>query len=261
MPRKKGSKSKLGIPTRGLQEAVDLTKMAYNKAGDKSMSFSEIAEFMKLQKGVSTPTIGALKEYGLVEKSDLGWRISATGKNAIFGDAEAIKNLFMKNPVFADLYRRFGSKNVTHGIIEQHLRAKYRKGENVGLIVKRFVEGVSYIKGHKSGHISNGSEMQIENNTNHSHIIALIKLKYALNPPSKKEIHTIIDTLEEELKDEDKAITTLIKSIKENREKHDVAKILFDNLISIISAKYPFLIEEPDSEETTEESENGETNE
>src|SRR3989344_6708596 len=141
MTRKKGSKSKSGVPIRGLQEAVELTKMAYDKHGDKSMSFSEIAESMKLSKGISTPVMGALGEYGLVERSDLGWRVSAEGKEAIFGDVDAIRKCFTKIPLFSDLYHRYGNKEVTSGILENYLRTKYKKGENVALIIKRFSEG------------------------------------------------------------------------------------------------------------------------
>ena len=243
MPRTKGSKSKSGVPMKGLQEAVVLTKMAYDKHGDKSMSFSEIAESMKLPKGISTPIMGALSEYGLVEKSDLGWRISAEGKNAIFGDIDATRKCFTKISLFADLYHRFGSKAVTSGIIETYLRGKYRKGENVALIIKRFSEGLDYVKGLESGHTISGNVV-IGTELNYSRDIALLKLKYALDPPTRDEIHKLIDIVEHELKNEDSSIVKLIKSIKENKDKKEVAKVLFDNLISILGDKYPFLITE-----------------
>src|SRR3989344_4343270 len=200
MTRTKGSKSKSGVPIRGLQEAIELAKMAFDKHGDKSMPFSEIAESMKLPKGISTPIMGALVEYGLVEKSELGWRISAEGKNAIFGDIASIKKCFTKISLFGELYHKYGDKAVTAGVIESDL--------------------------------------------NYGRDIALIKLHYALNPPDKNEIHKLIAEVSDALKDEDTAVVTLVKSIKENIDKKEIAKILFDNLSSILSAKYPFLLTE-----------------
>jgi|SRR3989344_1719794 len=244
MTRTKGSKSKSGVPIRGLQEAIELAKMAFDKHGDKSMSFSEIAESMKLPKGISTPIMGALVEYGLVEKSELGWRISAEGKNAIFGDIASIKKCFTKISLFGELYHKYGDKAVTAGVIEGYLKSKYKKGENVSLIIKRYLEGLNHIKGLESGHGITVNQVLIGSDLNYGRDIALIKLHYALNPPDKNEIHKLIAEVSDALKDEDTAVVTLVKSIKENIDKKEIAKILFDNLSSILSAKYPFLLTE-----------------
>lgn len=252
MPRKKGSKNKSGVPMKGLQEAIELAKMAYDKHGDKSMSFSEIAESMKLPKGISTPIMGALSEYGLVEKSDLGWRVSAEGKSAIFGDIDSAKKCFTQIPLFSELYHKYGDKAVTAGVIEEYLKSKYKKGENTTLIIKRYLEGLNYIRGIESGHPLS-SKIVMGTELNYSRDIALLKLKYALDPPTKDEIHKLIDILEQELKNEDSAIVTLIKSVKENKDKKEVAKVLFDNLISILSAKYPFLITETNTTKNEDE--------
>ena len=143
--RPKGSKS-LGIPQRGLKDALELTKMIYDNVNDKIMSFQEMTDYMKLQKGSANPVVGALFEYGLIERSSNGWKVSDLGKNALFGDATSAKAAFEKNTIFRDLSIQFGDKDITEGILIDYLKKKYKKGENVFLIARRFSEGVAYIR-------------------------------------------------------------------------------------------------------------------
>jgi hypothetical protein len=252
MPRKKGAKSKLGIPIKNLREAIELTKMVYDSAGDKSMSFQELAEFMKLPKGISTPVVGAIKDYQLIEKSDLGWRVSQLGKNAIFGDIEAVKQIFTKNPILADLYNKFGDQDVTPGIIESHLRSKYKKGKNVVLIIKRFLDGLDYIKSLESGKVYKPVEEIEPRDT--AKWFKVIQLKYALNPSPKEEISKLADMVAKEFENvDDVALNTLSNSIKENKNNKEVLTILVDNLIKIAREEYPIEIFELDAKTKTKE--------
>ena len=111
--RPQGSKSDIGIPMKGIKEAVALVKMAYEKGQDSIMSFSEISNYMNLQKGSNTTTIGALSFYGFVEQADGGWRISELGKRAVRGEKEAIRTAFEREALFRESSSQFGGKNVS----------------------------------------------------------------------------------------------------------------------------------------------------
>jgi len=232
MPRKKGSKSKLGVPIKGLPEVIALVRMAYDNVGDKSMSFREMTTFMKLPKGISTPAIGAISAYHLIEKSNLGWRVSDLGKNAIFNDVNSVKEAFTKNPIFADLYEKFGDKEVTAGIIENYIKSKYKKGGGVAVIINRFLEGLEYINGLKGGK----QFKSIETKQTNIDITNLLKLKYALNPPKKEEISKLAVTVSKDLESiEDISIKTISKSITKNKENSDVLNVLINNVLDILN--------------------------
>ncbi len=230
--RPKGSKS-IGIPLKGVKEAVELVRMVYEKAGDKTMSFSEMAEYMKLQKGSSTPAVGAVYEYGLIERSGIGWKVSELGKDAIGGNRESVKEAFEKNTIFRDLSIQFGDKEITEGILIEYLRRKYKKGGNVFLIAKRFMEGLQYIKSLES---SRTPAESIEPR-DEAKWFKVIQLKYSLNPT--KEISKLADDVAEEFENvNDVALKTLAKSIKENKNNKEVLTVLIDNLIQISRREY-----------------------
>ena len=189
MGRPKGSKSKLGIPPKGIIEAVALVKSAYEKAGNNIMSVQDITDFMNLKKGSNYPMLGMLaSDYGLIEKEgDIGYRISDLGERAIKGEKFAIKESFEKNSLFRDLSTQFWDKNVTPGLIIDYLKKKYKKGDNVNLIAQRFLEGSNYIK--SIGGSQYSSELNSPKNSEPSpideDIILLLKLKYLFIPPSE----------------------------------------------------------------------------
>jgi len=58
------------------------------------MSSNDITEYLNLKKGSNTPVIGALSEYGFIERVSGGWRISDLGQRAIREEPDAVKEAF-----------------------------------------------------------------------------------------------------------------------------------------------------------------------
>ena len=242
MGRPKGSRS-LGIPIRGLAEAIDLTKILYEKVGKKHMSYQELAGFLGLRGGSSFPVVGALSEYGFIEKIGEYWKVSDTGELAIKEDIPTLKHALERNPVFKDLLNQFKDKEVTPGAIENHLRKKYKKRSNVHTTVNRFLKSKSYIDSLEK-EISDMISDPIEPITEEIDLtkwIKLIKLKYALNPPKETEINKLFKEVVDVWGEEDVAISTLSKSIEDNKENKEIQKVLIKSLIDIIVKKYPMI--------------------
>ncbi len=244
--RPKGSKSRLGIPPKGIIEALALVKGAYEQSKGNTMSVQDITEFMNLKKGSNYPILGMLAtDYGLIEKEgEIGYKISDLGKRAIKGEKFAVKESFEKNPIFRDLSSQFWDKNVTPGLIVDYLKKKYKKGENVSTITQRFLEGVNYIKslGTKQESYESESEVQIGSTDDLIKIINIIKLKYALNPPQKEELKSIVEGVCNELKnDRNEAIKALAHNMEKNKNNNEVLKALSESLLSVISAYNPKL--------------------
>jgi len=239
--RPPGSKS-IGIPFKTIMESADLVKMALNEAGDNTMSFKEMSEFMKLPRGAAIPTAGALVEFGLVEKSSLGWKISDLGKIVSKGDPAAYKEALEKNEIFRDLSRRYWNRLVTPGIINGYLKSKYRKGENVFRITERFLEAMEFIKRlqTESGGLGKLSEEEKFQPFTISDWLKIIQLKYALEPPTKSEIENLAEQVANSLDNSSdisfKAISSNIRQYKENKE---ILAVQVDNIMKIVSAKYP----------------------
>jgi len=246
--RPKGSVS-LGIPQTSFKDALEYTKMAYEKYADKTITFDDMANAMNLQKGSLIRISGDLKSYGLIEKEDYGWKITRAGIDAILGDSPTAKHLFEKNSIFKDLSSAFWDKHVTVSIIMDYLRKKYRKGENVKLITERFLEDKNYINsmdGSPNGitltseHIT--QELEVHDQRELSKLQKLMKLHFALYPPEKEEIDKLVTELSAELKkDTDVSIKSLAEQMEDDKEKIDTLKSLLKTLEKVLSVKYPVL--------------------
>lgn len=146
MGRPKGSKS-VGIPQRTLEECIDYVTAAYAEVGSSVMTFSEMRDFMGLEKGADLAVSGALNKYGLAEKDQSGyWRITDLGKRVAQKDGIAMKEALERVPIFKDLSSKFWDQEVTSGAVEQHIRSRYKKGEYATEIVKQFLEARELIK-------------------------------------------------------------------------------------------------------------------
>lgn len=254
--RPKGSKRRLNIPTKNVGGAVGLIKLAYKGSKGKSVSTKDLQNFMDLKTGALSPIIGVLmNDYGFLEKDDLGgYLISTLGLNAIKGDKTAIREAFERNNLMRELSRKFFDKEVTQGLIEDFLKKKYKMGADVVKVTQRFLEGCNYIKGLSTSisddksMISSNIEYSIqksEQQVNIQDVIKLIKLKYAINPPKENEISNLAESLNKAFTNiKDEAIRTLIKKIRENKEKKEILNVLVDSVISIIFDKEDLLLVE-----------------
>jgi len=229
--RPKGSKSSIGIPPKGIKNAITLTKLAYEKGKGSTMSFSEISEFMNLQKGSNTTTVGALNSYGLLEQFEGGWKISELGKKAIAQEKEAVRTAFEKIDLFRELSSQFGGKDVSPGMIIDYLKKKYRKGENVKIIAQRFFEGMDFIKQLSPEKLQIIQKIEKPSPS----IIDLIKLKYALSPAEKVDIESLASKVYESFKgNSNNSIKVLSENINKNKKNTEALKALVDSLLAII---------------------------
>lgn len=237
--RPKGSTS-LGIPTKGLQEVVDIVQTLYQKVGGNIMTFSDFTQFLGLNTAQASPLLGVLStDYGLLEREDGNWKLSELGIQVANKDIVAITESFERNSIFKDLSRRFQDKSVTPGVINDHIKKTYKKGQNVYLITERFLESLTYINSLK-GNLSQSQQRIIRKGEfDSAKWFKVIQLQYALNP-EQMDIDKMIDIVADDLRDdEDVAIRTLAESMKENKDHKDVLKILINNLVNIVSKKHP----------------------
>ncbi|GAH51470.1 unnamed protein product, partial [marine sediment metagenome] len=65
----------------------------------------------------------------------------------------------------------------------------------------------------------------------------LFQLKYALNPESKENVQKLAQSVYEDLKEEDTAISSLAEGISENKDSEEALKALVESLLSIIYKK------------------------
>ena len=181
--RPKGSKSSSGIPRTSIVEAIELIKKAYDTHGNNLMSFKELIKSMGIPKGRDIFIAGEILQYGFLEKTAIGWRITQLGKNAILGEQNAVIEAIQKNVIFSDLYHRFADENVTQGSIEDYLKKKYRKGEGVSLIASRFLEIKTYIQElEKKTPKSKKTITKTETN-----MIEILRLMYSMFPREETE--------------------------------------------------------------------------
>ena len=144
MGRPKGSKS-VGIPQRTIEECVGYVSAAYEKIGDKTMTFDEMRVSMNVSRGACKAASGALAQYGLAEKKYRGWSLTDLGKRAAKKENLAIKAAFERISIYKDLSSHFWDTETTPGIIEQHIKSRYKKGEYAKEIVNRFLDAKIFI--------------------------------------------------------------------------------------------------------------------
>ncbi len=240
--RPKGSKS-LGIPTKSITEAIQIAKTLYENAHDKTMSIEDFAKYLGLEKAGSSPVAGALSAYGLIERSGIGWRISDLGKRIINDDIDAIKGALRRNEIFKDLLAEYENEEVTSGLVVEYLKKNYKKGGNVFIIADRFLESITYIKQLERGmHFDTTVEQKPKIGISSKGWLTLLRLKYALSPPTPEEIENLLVSIEDEFAEsDDPAIVSLVAKMKSNSDKKEVLSVLADSLIEIIGEKYPEL--------------------
>jgi len=243
--RPKGAKSKLGIPSKSLQEMLELVKKAYDSVGSQLMSVDDITTKLGLQKGSNYPILGMLSDAGLIEKEGIGYRVTELAKRALYGDKNALKIAFERNSIFSDLSNHFGDQDITAGLVMAYLKQKYKKGESVELISQRFLEGRNYINASGIGKIyikERTNEFQKENKSIDASLIQIVKLKYALSPVNKSDLSELKKSVCDELKrDSNETIRVLALNLEKNKDNDQVFSALFDSIWGIFLNDYPEL--------------------
>lgn len=245
--RPAGAKSKSGIPTKSLPEMIDLAKKAYENAGDSAMSVEDITNYLGLIKGSNYPILGMLTEAGVIEKIGIGYKVTDLAKRAISGDRQAIKLIFERNKIFGDLSAHYGDQDITQGLVVAYVKQKYKKGENADLIAQRFLEGRTYINstGIGKSYVDVGTKTVEKDSFENSAMIAVVKLKYALNPINDDELKSLKEEVCKKLKkNQDAGISALATSLERNMNDDKIFNALFDSLWEVLQSKYKDLVEE-----------------
>lgn len=232
--RPKGSKS--GIPFTSFPEAMEHAKNIWEKAQYNEVSFKEISSFMKVHEKKAVRILNALQDfYGVVEKTPSNnWRLTDAGKRLVKNDSLALKEVFTKNPMFAELYNNFGNKQVTEGVILDYIRKKY-KYVDVEEVKRRLMEGLEIIKKGSQQKHQEHADVSIKQDS----ILPLFQLRYALKPATREEIEALAIKVEKILEDSgDDTLKLLAELMQEKRKDHGELANLLDKAMKKLKIDY-----------------------
>ncbi|MFH1223242.1 MAG: hypothetical protein V1647_02740 [Pseudomonadota bacterium] len=234
------------------------TKTLYDNFGSSIVSFSDIMKSLSLEKASATPLVGMLStDYGFLQRAENGWKLTELGEKAAMGGADAIKEAFERNSILKDLSNRFGDKNVSPGLIIDHLRKNYKKGANVNFIADRFMQSMAFIKALKGETIVTtprppvyGTETTLEQ----SKWLKIIQLKYALKPPKVEDKKILANSIAEDFKnDNDAGIRSIANMIKKYKDNDEILVGFIDDLLTELRKRHPDLPKTEEVEHTGDE--------
>ncbi len=234
-------KERTGLPQVNMLDAISYTKKAYELIGTNLKSFSGLAGAMGISQAFAKKAFGELRSpYGLIEQEGNGWKVSDLGRRAAKGEKNAVIEILEKSPILKTLYKELKDKQYDKDYVEDYIKKKrFAYNINISLVAERFIGAVDYINSLEEGgneHIKSNVTSLIDNELS----IDIIKLKYAISPPGKKEISELISKLHNKSKEiEDTAIKSLIEEIFNNKDNEMVLNALMNSLIKIISNKSP----------------------
>jgi len=232
--RPKGSKSDLPFTT--FQEAIEYSKVVWERAQYNEISFREISSYMKLHPKKAVRVLPSLKDfYGVVEKTtDNNWRLTDAGKRLAKNDAIALKEIFTKNPMFSELFSSFGNKQVTEGVIIEHIQKKY-KGFDAEEVKKRLMEGIDIIKQGSTYHYQDNMNIHTEHKT----VLPLFQLRYALKPATKEEIDALVSKAVKILEESgDETLKLLAELMHEKKKDNQELANLLDKAMKKLKIDY-----------------------
>ncbi|OGJ12562.1 hypothetical protein A3K82_00080 [Candidatus Pacearchaeota archaeon RBG_19FT_COMBO_34_9] len=237
----KGSrKPRTGLPQVNMIDAIDYVKKAYESTGTNLKSFAGMAKAMGISEVFAKRAFGELKDYGLIEQESNGWKISDLGRRVANGERNAVIEILERNSILKTLYSELKDKNYDRDFVVDYVKKRrFSYSINHSLVADRFISALDYIqKLGESGkqEFSQSNKSPIQN----SLFLSIIKLKYALTPPSKKEIAKLVKELSEEAqKGNDVVIKSLTKQMMDKKEHEQVLHSLLESLVAVISEKYP----------------------
>lgn len=239
--RPPGSKSKLPFVT--FPEALNYSKMLWDKAQYNEMSFNDVSSLMKLHEKKCTRVLGTLKDYyGVIEKTDQGsWRLTEAGKRVVRGDPLALKEVFSKNQMFSDLYQNFGGdRKVMDGVILEYINKSY-KGVDAEEVKRRLLEGVKIIKDRTMRRPPELTEPEVSQDF----VLPLFQLRYALRPPSDAEIENLVEKVVEKLsKSSDDVLKLISELMTEKKDDRKEVANLLDRAMKKLNLGAPEGVEE-----------------
>lgn len=239
-------KGRTGLPQVNMIDAIKYTKNAFAKIGATLKSFAGMAEAMGLTEAFAKRAFGELRDYGLIEQENSGWRITNLGKRVVQSDENATIEILVKNEILQDLFNKFKDETVAKDYLEDYIKKRrYRYNINASLVADRFLEAINYLKKlggeYKPDH---PSEPKAE-------WFKVIQLNYALNPPTDKGVENLAKQVIDELgNSEDGSMKALSKQMKQHIGKPAELKIVVNSILHILNQTYPNLVLNPEVEVT-----------
>lgn len=221
--RPPGSKSKL--PFTKFPEALENAKKLWNKANYGELSYTEIGSLFGLHAQKVVRVLNILKEYyGVVEKTERGgWRLTDAGIRAAKNDYTALKEVFSKDKMFADLYATFGDGNVSNGVILNHIKKNY-KGVDAEEAKLRLLDGIKIMKAASI----QGAPNQTIQKISQDFVLSIFQLRYALKPPSDKGLENLVEKVVKKLSESNDSVLKLISELMAEKKsnKGELANLL-----------------------------------
>jgi len=232
-------KSRTGLPQVNMIDAIDYVKKAYESAGTNLKSFAGLAKVMGISEVFAKRAFGELREYGVIEQESNGWRISDLGRRVARDEKSAVIEMLEKNPILKTLYSELRDKDYDKDFVLDFIKKKrFAYNINISLVADRFFAAMDYIGKLEEGGASfiGGTKSPIPNTL----FLSMIRLKYALSPPDKKERIRLVEELYNEAeKSDDVIIRSLTKQMRNKKDHEQVLFSLLESLMDIIAQKYP----------------------
>lgn len=236
---KSGRKARTGLPQINMLDAIAYVKKVYQNIGGNLKSFSGMAQAMGITEAFFKRASGELRVYGLITQEGTGWKITDLGRRAANGEKSAVIEVLETNDIMKVLYAELKDKNYDRDYVEDFIRKKrFAYNINVSLVADRFLLAMEHIK-----NLVEGEEYIVGEKRNVEQtplFIKIIKLKYALFPPSNSEVKRLVEDLSLEAEsNKDATIKSLIGKMVDKKDNEAELKTLMELLIEIVSNKYP----------------------
>ena len=234
--------------------AIQYIKKAYDTIGTRLESFKGMHEAMGMPYGQAIKVFGELKDYGLIEPQGTGYVITDLGKRVSTDDKSAVIEVLEKNNILKKVYAELKDKNFTKSYVEDLVKkGRFGYNLNVSLIAERFMSAVAYIKS-LEGEIASIGYNNKSSPPNMGLFVKILKLNYALNPPTGSEVIKLVHELFKEVENNNNPyIKSLTSKMLEKKSDTKELKTLMELLIGVIFQEYPsFSLEgAEDSEENS----------
>lgn len=254
----KGSrKGRTGLPQVNMLDAIDYVKKAYESTGTNLKSFVGMAKAMGISEMFAKRAFGELKDYGMIEQESNGWKISDLGRRATKGEKNAVIEILERNSILKTLYGDLKDKSYDRDFVVDYIKKKrFAYNINHSLVADRFLSAMKYISDLQEG----GTQTEISGRRSpipNTLFLSMIRLKYALSPPDKKEKIKLVQELYNEAeKSDDVVIKSLTKQMLGKKDQEQVLFSLLESLMDVIAQKYPsFSFETGEMEESSEDKE------
>ncbi len=240
-----GTKSKINLPFKSVEESIEWTRKIYEKAKDNEFHPDDLPGYIGIGRGFVSPVLAILDKFGLIQRATLGWNVSQLGKEAIRGNKNSIIECVEKIDLYRELLRAFSERKVNKSIIVAHLKSKYKYGDNTESIADKFIEEKKYIDSIETNQISSENTVTKKPETpklDNNELITLLKVKYAFQPSEEISKVELINELHNNFKDYgDTTIESLVNEIKKNKSNDAVVNALVNAFLKSFEKKYPVL--------------------